>query len=461
MDTPANFTNPNLERRRFLRGLGALVALPTFESLLPAKAFAASAQAGRAVTETGAPMRMGFVYIPNGVNVKNWAPTGTGRDYQLGKTLQPIADFRNDFQVISKLMHDNGWGKKDGGGDHARANATFLTGARPRKTAGSDIQLGISVDQVAANHIGDLTRLSSLELTCASVRTAGRCDSGYSCAYQFNLSWRSDTTPMTPEPDPRLVFERLFGQGQGSERKLNFQRRQEQQRSVLDYVMEDAQSLNGQLGRNDQQKLDEYLTGVREIEKKIEKAERFPLPDPGVAAPSGKPSDKKEYIRLMYDMMILAFQTDSTRVASFLQANDGDNRSYEDIGVSEGHHTLSHHQEKPDKLAKIAKIDLWYMEQFNYFLTRMRETKDVDGNSLLHNSMIVYGGGLSNGQRHAHDNLPVILAGKAGGKLKAGQHLDPGSDVPMTNLYLSMLDTLGVPDQERIGDSTGRLTGIS
>lgn len=452
--------NPEFNRRRFLRGLGAAVALPAFETFLPSAA-AAAGQAGRAVTETGAPLRMGFVYIPNGVNVEKWNPTGVGADYQLGETQKPIAGFKNDFQMISQLAHDNGWGKQDGGGDHARANATFLTGARPRKTAGADIQLGISVDQVAANHIGDLTRLSSLELTCAAVRTAGRCDSGYSCAYQYNLSWRSEVSPMTPEPDPRLVFERLFGSGSKEERVQNFKRRQVQQRSILDFVMEDAKSLHGQLGRNDQQKLDEYLTGVREIEKQIEKSEHFPIPEAPVDAPSGIPSDKRDYIRMMYDMMILAFQTDSTRVATFLQANDGDNRSYADIGVGEGHHGLSHHQSNPDKLAKIAKIDLWYMEQFKYFLTKMRETKDVDGKSLLHNSMIVYGGGLKDGQRHQHTELPVILAGQGGGKLKTGRHVDAGSETPMANLFLSMLDMMGVPPQERLGDSNGRLAGLT
>lgn len=413
------------------------------------------------MTATGAPLRMGFVYIPNGVNVEKWTPKGEGADYQIGETLKPIAGFKNDFQVISKLMHDNGWSHGAGGGDHARANATFLTGARPLKTAGADLRLGISVDQVAANHVGDLTRLSSLELTCSAVRTAGRCDSGYSCAYQHNLSWRSETTPMTPEPDPRLVFERLFGSGSKEERAKNFKQRQQQQRSILDFVTEDANSLNKQLGRNDQQKLDEYLAGVREIEKQIEKADRFPLPDPGVDAPADKPADKKDYTRLMYDMMVLAFQTDSTRVATFLQANDGDNRSYNEVGVSEGHHSLSHHQDNPDKLAQIAKIDLWYMEQFKYFLTRLRETKDVDGKSLLHNSMIVYGGGLSNGNRHSHADLPVILAGNGGGKLRPGRHVHPGADTPMSNLFLSMLDTMGVPKQERFGDSSGRLAGIA
>ena len=455
-------SQPNLNRRRFLKGVGAAIALPTFETFLPgSKAIAAAAKSGRAVTETGAPLRMAFLYMPNGVNMHKWASQGSGKDYKSGETLKYIEEFRNEYQVLNHLMHDKGWSHGNGGGDHARANATFLTGAMPRKTSGADIQLGISVDQVAANHLSDLTRLSSLELTCASVRTAGSCDSGYSCAYQYNLSWRSETTPMTPEPDPRLVFERLFGTGSKGERVKNFKQRQAQQKSILDFVMEDANSLHKQMGRNDQLKLDEYLTGVREIEQQLEKAECFPLPDPGVDAPSGRPSDKREYNRLMYDMLVLAFQTDSTRVASFLQANDGDNRSYSEIGVAEGHHSLSHHREDPNKLAKIAKIDRWYMENFHYFLKRMQETKDVDGKSLLHNSMIVYGSGLSNADRHHHNKLPIILAGRGGGKLTPGRLVDPGSDTPMNNLYLSMLDMMGVPHQERFGDSTGRLKGLS
>jgi hypothetical protein len=440
--------------------MGTAVALPAFQSLLPTQALAAG-QAGRAVTDSGAPLRMAFLYVPNGVNVDKWTSKGQGRDFQLGETLQGISSFKDDIQVVNKLMHDNGKGKQDGGGDHARANATFLTGARPRKTAGADIKLGISVDQVAANHVGDLTRLSSLELTCAEVRTAGSCDSGYACAYQHNLSWRSDTAPMAPGAHPRLVFERLFGSGSKAERAKNFKQRQQQEKSILDFVMDDARSLHKLMGRNDQQKLDEYLNGVREVERRIEQADRFPVPDPGVDGPGETPGDKVAYTRLMSDMMVLAFQTDSTRVSTFLLANDGDNRSYRELGVSEGHHQLSHHQEQADKLDKIARIDRWYMEQLNYFLTRMRDTKDVDGKSLLHNSMIVYGSGLSNGQRHSHEDLPVILAGHAGGKLKPGQLVRPSGDVPMTNLFLSMLDIMGVPHQERLGDSTGRLSGIA
>ena len=443
----------SIPRRRFLQGVGTAVALPAFQSLLPAKTLAQIA------TKT-APLRTAYVYIPNGVNVEKWMPRGTGRDFTFGPSMQPIQDFKEDIQVITDLKHHHGASNGDGGGDHARANATFLTGARPRKTAGADIKLGISADQVAANHLGENTRIASLELSCAAVRNAGRCDSGYACAYQYNMSWRSDTAPMTPETDPRLVFERLFGSGNKEERTRNFEQRQERQRSILDFVMDDAKNLHQQMGRNDQMKLDQYLTSVREIERRIERSDQFPIPNPGVDAPVAHPKDKSEHIRLMYDMMVLAFQTDSTRIATFLQANDGDNNSFNEIGVPEGHHTLSHHQGKDEKLNKLAKIDHWYMEHFHYFLDRLSTTKDIDGQSLLHNSMIVFGSGLSDGQSHRHDKLPVILAGHAGGRLTPGRQFSPGKETPMSNLYLSMFDIMGVPAQERFGDSTGRLGGL-
>ena len=448
-----------LNRRHFLRGLGVCLALPAFESIVPVKVLAAG-RPQLATTAGGAPLRMAFLYVPNGVNKRQWKPTGTGVDYQLGKSLEPLTPYREEFQIISKLEQKNGWAGPDGAGDHARANATILTGARPKKTAGADIRVGISVDQIAAQHIGDITRFPSLELSCDGVRKSGSCDSGYSCAYQFNLSWRSATTPVAPESNPRLVFERLFGSGKASERQRNFDQRIAQQRSILDFVMDDAKTMQRQLGRNDQQKLDEYLTGVREIENRIQKAERFrKLPDPKVDSPAGIPSDYQEHIRLMGDMLVLAFQTDSTRVATFLLAHDGSNRSFKDIGVSEGHHNLSHHQNNPDTLEKIAKIDTFYAQQFAWFLKRMRETKDRDGKSLLHNSMIVYCSGLGDGNAHSHNDLPFILAGRAGGAFTTGRHFEPGSNIPMNNLYVTMLQTMGVK-VDSFGDSTGILTGV-
>lgn len=453
-----------INRRYFLRGLGAGIALPTFETFLPGRSLsaeeAARAAGGKAVTAGGMPLRMAFLYKPNGVNVQKWEPKGTGSNYQLNETQRPFAKFKKDIHLIGKLEHKNGMAGKDGGGDHARANASFLTGARPYKTAGADIHLGISVDQVVAHEIRDLTRFASLELACDGTRKSGVCDSGYSCAYQFNLSWRSPTTPMTAEVNPRLVFERLFGAGDKGERTRSLEMRTKQQRSLLDFVLEDAREMNGQLGRNDQQKLDEYLTGVREIERRIEAAERFgPPEDPGLNTPKGIPSGFQEHIRLMMDMMLAAFETDSTRVASFLLAYDGSNRNFSEIGVPDGHHAVSHHKDKPELLAKLAKIDLFYSRQFAYFLEQAAKKKDADGSSLLHNSMIIWGGGLADPNRHRHSNLPIVLAGHGGGSIKQGRHTVLGQDTPMSNLYLSMMDRMGVK-KERFGDSTGRLTAV-
>lgn len=444
-------------RRRFLKGLGACVGLPALESLWQGGAHAAAAGAS---AKGAAPLRMAFLYVPNGVILDQWKPTGVGKDYQLNKTMEPLAPHKADFQVFTGFEQRNGTSGPDGAGDHARANATILTGARPKKTAGSDIRLGVSFDQLAAQHLGEHTRLPSLELSCDGVRKSGSCDSGYSCAYQFNLSWRSETTPVAPESNPRAVFERLFGGGTAEERKQAQVQRRTREKSLLDFISEDAAALNKQLGRNDQHKLDEYLTGVREIERRIERAEKFgPLPDPGAPAPAGTPRKYSEHIRLMADMLVLAFQTDSTRVGTFLLAHDGSNRNFEEIGVTDGHHSLSHHMNKPDVMAKIARIDHFYVQQLAYFLQKMKETKDPAGRSLLDSSMVVYASGLSDGNRHKHDNLPVILAGKAGGAFNPGRHVDLGGAVPMNNLYVKMLQILGAP-VERFGDSTGVFTNV-
>lgn len=447
-----------LNRRKFLRGMGAAVSLPALEAFRPAMAAGAGKIA--ATTASGAPLRMAYLYIPNGVNVSQWRPKGVGADYEMGATFGPMKDHRKDFQVFTGFEHRNASAGRDGAGDHARSNATFLTGRRAKKTAGSDIQLGISVDQVAANAVSSFTRLPSIELSSDGVRKSGSCDSGYSCAYQFNLSWRSETQPMTPENNPRAVFERLFGAGSAKERQESFARRFASKKSMLDFIQHDARSLHRHLGRNDQQKLDEYLTGVREIEVQIEKVESMGLPpDPGVPAPKGIPGDYGEHMRLMMDMMVLAFMTDSTRIASYLLAHDGSNRNFKAAGVSEGHHSISHHKGNKDNLAKIAKIDKYYMEQFAYFVDKMKNTEDVDGKSLLHNSMVVYGGAISDGNAHSHDDLPIIVAGQAGGKFKSGGHVHLGGKVPLSNLYVRMLNELGV-ESERFGDSTGALKKI-
>ncbi|HTD68767.1 MAG TPA: DUF1552 domain-containing protein, partial [Candidatus Limnocylindria bacterium] len=387
-------------------------------------------------------------------------PSGEGKDFQLARTMQPLEKVKHQLQVLGGMDHVNATPGPDGAGDHARASGTFLTGVRVKKTAGSDIHAGISIDQVAANQIGHLTRFPSLELTCDAVRKSGNCDSGYSCAYQYNLSWRSPITPVAPEPNPRLLFERLFGAGAPGERNANLKRRQEQQRSIMDFVLDDARSLQRQLTYRDKQKLDEYLFSVREIEKRLEKAEQFgTVPDPTATTPAGVPTSYEEYIQVMFDMMLLAFQTDSTRIATFLLANEGSNRAFAEIGIAEGHHYLTHHQGKSDMITKVAEIDLFYMKQFAKFLERMEQTKDVDGTSLLHNSMIVYGSGNGDGNRHTHVNLPVILAGSGGGTLNPGRYLKSGG-VPMSNMLLSMSDRLGVQGLERHGDSTGRFDAI-
>jgi hypothetical protein len=456
----ASARSASLSRRHFLRGLGACLTLPAFESLHPFTALGATASsAGNvATTASGAPLRTAFVFFPNGAIPSAWWPAKEGADFQFGKTLEPLAQNKNMLQVMGGLDQKNAIGGLDGGGDHARGNGVFLTGARLKKSA-TDIHGGISIDQAIANQIGHLTRFSSLELTCDSVRKSGACDSNYSCAYQFNISWSSPTTPMTPEANPRLVFERLFGVGSPGERVANMRRREVEQRSILDFVMNDAERMQKQLGARDKEKLDQYLTGVREIEVRIQKAGKLGhIKDPGIETPAGVPPDHAEYIQIMYELMALAFQTDSTRVATFCLAHDGDNRSFADIGISEGHHDLSHHQNKEERINKVAQIDQWYARQFAKFLQRLQNTKDVDGKSLLQNSMIVYGGGNADGNRHTHTNLPIVLAGGGGGTFKPGRYTNYDS-TPTCNLFLSMADRMGAK-MDRFGDSTGRLSNI-
>ena len=452
----------SLSRRHFLRGVGACLALPTLESLRPLGLLAteASSATALATSATGAPLRTAFIYFPNGAIQPTWWPKGEGKSFELNRTMEPLQKVKHQLQILGGMDHVNATPGPDGAGDHARASGTFLTGVRVKKTAGADIHAGISIDQVMANQIGHLTRFPSLELTCDAVRKSGNCDSGYSCAYQYNLAWRSPTQPIAPEPNPRLLFERLFGAGASGERHEGLKRRQQQQRSILDFVFEDARSLQGQLTARDKQKLDEYLGSVREIERRIEKAERFgKTPDPAVNTPAGVPPSFEEYIQVMYDMMILAFQSDSTRVATFLLNNEGSNRSFQEIGIDEGHHYLTHHQNKQEMIDKVAKIDLFYITQLARFLEKMEQTKDVDGKSLLHNSMIVYGSGNADANRHTHVNLPVILAGGGGGALTPGRFVKFGG-VPMSNLFLSMADRLSIQGVDRLGDSTGRVEGI-
>ncbi len=442
-------------RRRFLRGLGACLALPSLETFLPRASGAAAP--GLATTASGVPLRMAFVYFPNGAIHEHFWPDGRGADFTFKRTLSPLEKMKASVQVLGGLEHRNAEPGPDGAGDHARANGAFLTGVRVKKTAGADIHAGVSIDQLAAQQLGALTRFPSLELSSDAVRKAGSCDSGYSCAYEYNLAWRSPTTPLAPEPNPRLVFERLFGGGSRGERAGSFAQRQQQQRSILDFVIDDARSLQRGLTHRDRDKLDEYVTNIREIEQRIARAEQFgTTPDPAVDTPAGIPADYQAHIRLMYEMLALAFATDSTRTATFLLAHDGSNRAFPELSIPEGHHGLSHHRNDPAMIEKVALIDQFYAAQFAWFLEKLDAAKDADGTSVLHNSMIVYGCGNSDGNRHTHHNLPIVLAGHGGGALKPGQFrsLEPA---PMCNLFLTMLDHLRLPPVERFGDSTGRL----
>jgi hypothetical protein len=440
-----------LSRRHFLRGVGACVALPLFASLRPAQLLAGTEPgAALGTTGTGAPLRTAFVYFPNGAIPSVWWPEANAQELKLSRTLQPLAKSKQLIQVLNGLDHKTAEPGPDGAGDHARGGGTFLTAVRA----------GISIDQVMARQIGHLTRFPSLELTCEGERRNGACDSGYACAYQFNLSWSSPVAPMTPEANPRLVFERLFGSGPPGERARNLQRRRAEERSVLDFVLDDARAMQRRLDASDKQKLDQYLSGVRGIEARLEQAEKFgDAKDPVIETPAGIPRDYAEYVQLMYDMLVLAFQTDSTRVATFLLAHDGSNRSFDHIGISEGHHDLTHHQNRKDWIDKVADIDLWYVKQFARFLEKLSEAKDADGNSILHNSMIVYGSGNADANRHTHTDLPVLLAGAGGGTLKPGRFVRHGSK-PLSNLFLSLAQRAGVSDLKRFGDSTASLANV-
>ncbi len=432
-------------RRTFLKGVATTLALPSMSSL---------GAVGNAAAAAAHPTRLGFIYVPNGVNLQHWLPSGSGRNYQLSNTLKPLAALRDDFSVMRHLDHDKAWANGDGAGDHARANATFLTGVQARKTSGADIQLGVSVDQLAAKQIGHRTRVPSLELSTDPSRSSGNCDSGYSCAYQYNISWHDENTPAPAERDPRLVFEKLFGSGN----RIEDARRRHYRQSILDFVKDDAKRLQKRMGATDRSKMEEYLSAVRDIETRIELAENFDFEAPEDKRPTGIPQSFQEHIAIQFELMALAFETDTTRIASFMLAHDGSNRAFPELGINSGHHELSHHRKNEDHLIKIAQIDLFYIQQLAKFLQRLKDTKEGEG-SLLDHSMIVYGSGIADGDRHSHNDLPVILAGGGNGQLNPGRLIENSEGTPMTNLYLSLLDKMGV-GAERIGDSTGKLSNI-
>ncbi len=443
-----------LSRRAVLRGVGAAVALPWLEAMS-----LAPARAGEAAVAGAMPTRIAFLYVPNGVHMADWTPGETGTAFRLPPTLRALEPFRDDLLVLSGLAQQNASPMGDEGGDHARSLACFLTGMHPLKTDGANIRAGVSIDQVAAMQIGHRTRLPSLELGIDPSAQAGSCDSGYSCAYSSNISWKSENMPMAKEIDPGLLFDRLFGSVPRDASPADRARRERRQRSVLDFVLEDARQLHAQLGSNDRRKIDEYLNAVREIERRIEQARAFESgsrPAPGVARPGGTPPDLREHIRLMLDLM--ALQADVTRISTFMFANEASNRAYPFLNVPDGHHDLSHHGNDSRKQEKIKVINRFHVDQFAYLLGRLKSMKEGDG-TLLDHVMVVYGSGISDGDRHNHDDLPILLAGKGGGSLTPGRHVQYDS-VPLNNLYLAMLDRMGVRI-DRHGDSTGRLEMLS
>ncbi len=427
-----------LSRRTLLRGAGATLALPLLEAM-PQKQ----------------PVRLAFVYVPNGVIMDQWTPTATGAAFDLPRILQPLHPHRHQLLVLSGLAHNNGRALGDGAGDHARASASYLTGVHPKKTAGADIKNGISVDQIAANHLGRTTRFASLEFGLEHGRQAGNCDSGYSCAYTNSLAWRSESTPLPPEVNPKLIFDRLFGTGEQATSNTQAERK-----SILDFIREDAASLHRELGTPDRRKMDEYLTGIRELEKRIESSAQAAakLPKPEIATPYGIPAEFEEHARLMFDLMTIALKTDSTRVLTMMIAREGSNLTYRQAGVPEAHHQLSHHQGDKEKIEKLTKINTYHVSLFSNWLTKLSETEE-NGTSLLDNTIVVYGSGLSDGNRHDHHDLPILLAGGRNTKLRLGHHVQHTPETPVTNLWLSLLDRVAVPTRN-LGDSREALGNL-
>ncbi len=445
-------TRKQLPRRTFLKGMGTAVALPLLDCMRPALA--------QANTVAKPPVRLAFVYVPNGIVMEDWTPKATGSDFEFTRILKPLEPYRKDLFVLSGLAAHNGNALGDGPGDHARAGASFLTGVHCRKTAGVDIHNGISADQIAAQRLASETRLPSIELGCEDSRTVGECDSGYSCAYTNSISWRSPTTPMPPEINPRSAFERLFGTADLSLDPKTRARRAMYRKSILDMVRQDTEGLVKTLGQTDRRKMDEYLTAIREIETRIEKAEQENYEAaPPIEKPAGIPFTFSDYVKLMFDLQIIAFKADITRVSTLMIAREGSVRSYPEIDVPDPHHPLTHHRGNVEWIARVSKINSLHVELFSYFLNRMKTTEDGDG-TLLDHSMIVYGSGLSDGNRHEHEDLPILLAGRGDGSLKPGRHILYPQETPLTNLYLALLDRCGVRS-ESIGDSNGKLDRLT
>ncbi len=445
-------THRSLSRRTFLRGVGTAIALPMLDAMTPA--LGATARAGKS------PVRLVFAYVPNGIIMKDWTPAVVGRAFEMTRILAPLKPFRDDILLLSGLADHNGNELGDGPGDHARAGASFLTGVHCRKTAGADIRNGVSADQIAAQAFSGQTRFPSLEIGCEDSRTVGNCDSGYSCAYTNSISWRSPTTPMPPEVNPRQLFERLFGAEDFRLDPATRARRAQYRKSILDLVREDTQTLSGTLGQADRRKMDEYLTSVREIEQRIQNAERASTSAaPGIEKPDGIPVTFGEYVTLMFDLQIAALRADLTRVSTLMIGREGSMRTYPELNIADSHHPLTHHRNNPEFIEKVTQINTFHAGQFAKYLGKLKATQDGDG-TLLDNCLVVYGSGLGDGNRHTHENLPILLAGRGGGSVKPGRHVAYDTETPIANLYMTLLDRAGVhPDS--IGDSTGKLVQLS
>lgn len=442
-------TKMAMPRRTVLRGLGATLALPLLDAMVPAL-MAQSATAGKRVK------RLGVVYLPNGMAMTYWTPKTEGAGFDITPVLQPVAKYRDRMLIVSGLTQRRPG--VEGGGNHAHASTKFMTGVvgrRQRAGLSGEIEAGVSMDQLAARVLGQQTQLTSLELNLDARDFAGSCDAGYSCAYTNTISWRSDTTPLPMENNPRIVFERLFG-SDGSTDQATRQARLESDRSLLDSVTERVSEIERVLGVGDNAKLEEYLDAVRDVERRIQKAEQQSATDvPAIDQPGGIPTTFSDHAKLMFDLQVLAYQTDLTRVITFMMGRELSSRTYSEIGVAEAHHPLSHHEDNPVKVATMSKINIFHTEMFAYYLDKLDKVPDGDG-TLLDNLLILYGAGMSNSNAHAPNDLPLALAGGASGELKGGRHLTFPINTPVSNLHLSILDKLGV-SAEKLGDSTGTL----
>jgi hypothetical protein len=440
-------TKKALNRRTVLRGMGAALALPFLDSMVPA--FAQSAQtAARPVK------RLGIVYVPNGIRMEHWTPVGQGLDWETTQILEPLAPYRKDMLIVSGLT--NAYGPQSSG-VHARASTKFLTGMPPKFTQGADLSAGISMDQIVARTLERETQLSSLELALESTE-AGTCDVGFSCAYTNTIAWRSQSTPLPMEHNPRVVFERLFGDS-GSTDSAALRARLQSNASILDSVSAKVSSLERALGASDIAQLSEYLDAIRNVERRIQLAEQQGDRDlPTMMQPAGIPGSFAEHARLMFDLQVLAYQADLTRVVTFMVGREFSGRTYPEIGAPDAHHPTSHHQNDPEKLDKLTKINRYHTTQLAYYLDRLQNTPDGDG-SLLDRMLLIYGAGMSDGNAHSPANLPILLFG-GGGALPSGHHIKYPGDTPVSNLHVTLLGKLGV-DVERLAGSTGSLPELS